>query len=94
MSRLDGDPELLDLDSALAAGAPALSVDEQRLGLAVYRLLATGRPVEVAAAASAAYLPTAAADRMGRPFCFYAPTSRGERTSWNPFATTCCCSAA
>jgi hypothetical protein len=64
VNRRARDRHLVALDSALAAAAPALSIDEQRLAVAVYRLLATGQPVEVASAAAAAYLPASAAERL------------------------------
>ena len=40
------------LDEAIAGATPALDEREQRLALTVYRLLATGRPVTVRAAAT------------------------------------------
>lgn len=43
-----------EIDAALAAAAPRLGADEQRLAVAVYRLLATGRPVTATAAAHCA----------------------------------------
>jgi alkylmercury lyase len=54
------------IDAALAAATPSLSEDEQRLAVAVLRLLAAGRPVSVAAAAEAAALPAADADSVMR----------------------------
>jgi hypothetical protein len=35
------------IDAALGAATPALSEDEQRLAVAVFRLLATGQPVTI-----------------------------------------------
>jgi alkylmercury lyase len=43
--------------SELAAATPRLSEDEQRLFLTLYRLLATGRPVDSSALAESAGLP-------------------------------------
>jgi alkylmercury lyase len=48
------------IDSALAAATPSLSDREQRLAVAVLRLLAAGHPVSLAAAAEAAATLTAA----------------------------------
>jgi hypothetical protein len=49
------------IDAALGAATPALSEDEQRLAIAVFRLLATGQPVTTAAAAEAAAMHDACA---------------------------------
>ena len=45
------------IDAALGAATRDLNEDEQRLAVAVFRLLATGHPVTIAAAAQAAALP-------------------------------------
>jgi hypothetical protein len=45
------------IDAALAAATRQLSQDEQRLAVAVFRLLAAGHPVSVPAAAAAAAMP-------------------------------------
>jgi alkylmercury lyase len=45
------------IDAALAAAAPRLDEDEQRLAATVLRLLAAGQPVSIAAAAAAAGVP-------------------------------------
>src|SRR5712691_6324354 len=44
------------IDAALAAAVPGLGEDEQRLAVAVLRLLAAGAPVSIPAAAAAAGL--------------------------------------
>ena len=45
------------LDAALAAAAGSLALDEQRLAVAVLRLLSAGEPVGIPAAAAAAGIP-------------------------------------
>src|SRR5258706_5817450 len=45
------------IDAALAAAVPGLGEDDQRLAVAVLRLLAAGQPVSVPAVAEAAGLP-------------------------------------
>jgi len=45
------------LDTAIAGATGQLGEDEQRLAVAVFRLLAAGRPVSIPAAAEAAALP-------------------------------------
>src|SRR5680860_1113962 len=50
-------PSFDDIDAALATAAPDLSGDEQRLAVATYRLLATGSPVMIEAAADATGFP-------------------------------------
>jgi hypothetical protein len=50
-------PSLDDLDAAIAAATPNLGDEEQRLAVAVLRLLAAGEPVGMAALAGAAHLP-------------------------------------
>ena len=57
-------PDLDTLDAAIASAAPTLSGAEQRLAVAVYRLIASGSPVEISAAAAAAGMPVVAAQRM------------------------------
>jgi len=54
------------LDAAIAAATGQLSQDEQRLAVAVYRLLASGAPASIPAAAAAAGLTEAAAARVLR----------------------------
>ena len=54
------------IDAALAAATPSLSEDQQRLAVAVLRLLAAGHPVDIAAAAQAAALPAAEAESVLR----------------------------
>ena len=58
---------LTDLADAVVEATPAMNEEEQRLGIALYRLLAAGSPVDVSRAASAANLPeppvTATLDR-------------------------------
>jgi alkylmercury lyase len=49
------------LDAALAAAAPRLGEDHQRLAAAVLRLLASGEPVTVLVAAAVAGIPESAA---------------------------------
>src|SRR5205807_2642573 len=51
--------DLDDIDTGLAEAEPKLTVKEQRLAVAIYRLLATGQPVAVKAAAAATGLPAA-----------------------------------
>ena len=50
------------LDAALAAAAPRLDQDEQRLAAAVLRLLSAGEPVSIAAAATEAGMPRSQAE--------------------------------
>lgn len=64
MSRHVLGPHLTTLDAAVASAAPTLSGAQQRLAVAVYRLLAHGTPVEISAAAAAAGMPVAAAQQM------------------------------
>ena len=45
------------LDTAIAGATGQLGEDEQRLAVAVFRLLAAGRPISIPAAAEAAALP-------------------------------------
>lgn len=52
------------IDTALAGARPRLTPDAQRLAVAVYRLLATGRPVRVDQAAAAANVPGRDAERI------------------------------
>jgi hypothetical protein len=54
------------IDAALAAATPSLSEDEQRLAVAVFRLLAAGHPVTIPAAAQAAAIPGPAAGQALR----------------------------
>jgi len=54
------------LDAALAAAAGSRGEDEQRLAVAVLRLLATGEPVTIPAAAAAAGLPEPLAGQVLR----------------------------
>src|SRR5260370_18415669 len=56
------------IDAALAAATPNLSEDEQRLAVAVFRLLAAGHPVTIAAAAQAAAIPEPRATSILRSF--------------------------
>ncbi len=49
------------LDAALATAAGSLAEDEQRLAVAVFRLLSAGGPATVTAAAAAARIPETAA---------------------------------
>jgi alkylmercury lyase len=50
-------PSVEAIDAALAAAGPSRGEDEQRLAVAVLRLLAAGNPVAIPAAAAAARLP-------------------------------------
>ena len=50
-------PSLDATDAALAAAAPGLDQEGQRLAAAVLRLLSVGKPVPIAAAAAAAKMP-------------------------------------
>ena len=52
-----GDPLLSEFVDRLGLLLPALSVDDQRLAVALYRLLAGGEPVEPASLAASARLP-------------------------------------
>ena len=52
------------IDAALAAVGPHLSEDEQRLGIAVFRLLASGLPVAIDRAAAAANIAAGDAARI------------------------------
>lgn len=65
---MTGEPRIAfdELDAALAGAAPDLTEDGRRVAVAVYRLLATGEPVTVEAAATASALTTAAAERTLR----------------------------
>ncbi len=55
-----------EIDAALANVAPNLPVDERRLAVAIYRLLATGQPVTLDHAATATDIPAEEADRILR----------------------------
>ena len=55
-----------EIDAALANVAPKLTVDERRLAVAIYRLLATGQPVTLDHAATATDIPAEEADRILR----------------------------
>ena len=59
-------PSVGAIDTALAAAAPRLGEDEQRLAVAVFRLLAAGEPVSIAAPAAAAGLPEPLAGQVLR----------------------------
>ena len=52
------------LDTAIAAATGQLGEDEQRLAVAVFRLLSAGHPVSVPAAADAAGMPAPPAETM------------------------------
>ena len=54
------------IDAALAAAVPGLGEDEQRLAVAVLRLLAAGAPVAIPAAAALAGLPGPRAEQALR----------------------------
>lgn len=54
------------IDEALAAAAPRLTEDGQRLAAALVRLLSSGAPVTIAAAAAAAGMPRARAEPVLR----------------------------
>lgn len=54
------------IDAALAAATLRLSEDEQRLAAALLRLLSSGEPVTIAAAAAAAEMPRARAEPVLR----------------------------
>jgi alkylmercury lyase len=54
------------IDAALAAATRHLTEDEQRLAVAVLRLLSAGHPVTIAAAAEAAAMPQSQATSMLR----------------------------
>jgi hypothetical protein len=56
------------VDAALAEATPRLGEDEQRLAAALLRLLSAGAPVTIAAAAAAAGMPRARAQRVLRPW--------------------------
>jgi len=58
-------PSVDAIDTALAAAAGSLGEDEQRLAVAVLRLLAAGAPVSIPAGAAAAGLRLGSA-RLGR----------------------------
>ncbi len=59
-------PSVDAVDAALAAAAGSLGEDEQRLAVAVFRLLAAGKPVSIPAAAAAARLPGTRAEQVLR----------------------------
>jgi alkylmercury lyase len=59
-------PSVDALDTAIAAAAGNLGEDEQRIAVAVLRLLADGEPVTIGAAAAAAGLPEQAAGQVLR----------------------------
>ncbi len=59
-------PSVDAIDAALAAAAGSLGDDEQRLAVAVLRLLAAGKPVGIPAAAAAARLPGTRAEQLLR----------------------------
>ena len=59
-------PSVDAIDAALAAAAGSLGEDEQRLAVAVLRLLAAGKPVSIPAAAAAARLPGTRAEQLLR----------------------------
>ncbi len=63
------------LDAALATATGSLAEDEQRLAVAVFRLLSAGRPATVTAAAAAAGIPEPAA-----AFCHYVRHFTGPAT--------------
>ena len=52
------------IDAALAAAAPSLDEDEQRLAAIVLRLLAAGEPVSIPAAAAVAGMPGPRAEQV------------------------------
>jgi hypothetical protein len=54
------------LDTAIAAATGQLGEDEQRLAVAVFRLLSAGHPVSVPAAAEAAAMPAPSAETILR----------------------------
>lgn len=54
------------LDAAIAAATGQLAGDEQRLAVAVFRLLSAGEPVSIRAAAAAAGTPESAAGQVLR----------------------------
>ena len=54
------------IDAALAAAAPSLDEDEQRLAAIVLRLLAAGEPVSIPAAAAVAGMPGPRAEQVLR----------------------------
>jgi alkylmercury lyase len=54
------------IDAALAAAAPSLDEDDQRLAAVVLRLLAAGEPVSIPAAAAAAGVPAPRAGQVVR----------------------------
>jgi hypothetical protein len=62
----DATVSLDEIDAAAAKVAPGLTLDEQRLAVAVYRLLAHGQPVTVDTAAATAGIPSAQAEQTIR----------------------------
>jgi len=54
------------IDAAIATATGQLGEDEQRLAIAVFRLLAAGHPVAIPAAAAAAALPVPRAEAILR----------------------------
>jgi hypothetical protein len=62
----DATISLNEIDAALAGAAPKLSVEERRLAVGIYRLLAAGEPVPVDQAAACADIPADEADRIVR----------------------------
>ena len=59
-------PSVDAIDAALAAAAGSQGEEEQRLAVAVLRLLAAGKPVSIPAAAAAARLPRPRAEQVLR----------------------------
>ena len=60
----DSATSLDDIDAGLAQAEPKLTIREQRLAIATYRLLSTGEPVTVQFAAAATNLPAADVDQV------------------------------
>ena len=66
------------IDAALAAAVPGLGEDDQRLAVAVLRLLAAGQPVSVPAVAEAAGLPGPRAEQALRSWPAVFRDARGQ----------------
>ena len=76
------------LDTAIAGATGQLGEDEQRLAVAVFRLLAAGRPISIPAAAEAAALPVSRVRSVLRSWPAVFRDTRGRVTGFWGLALT------